>query len=125
MTLDEFQEKIELSKESRSLYIQIEELLELFADLANLECISYYRYNYEYNDFFYKFTINSNGEKVDEPSEDTKSTKIHLEKGDIVYGYIEIYEEYETTPIIEKLLRKTIKYLELQREYEKKLAESL
>ena len=39
-------------------------MLELFTDLANLENISFYRYNYEYNDFFYNYTITKDGEKI-------------------------------------------------------------
>ena len=121
MTLDDFQEKLELNKENSSIHNQIFEMLELFTDLANLEQISYYRYNYEYNDFFYKFSINANGEKVEKPLGTGKTHKLLLRKKDIVYGYIVIYQRLVSTPILKKLLKKIVKHLEYQRELEKKL----
>lgn len=121
MTLDDFQEKLELNKENSSIHNQIFEMLELFTDLANLEHISYYRYNYEYNDFFYKFSLNPNGEKIDAPSENENTYKLLLRKDKIVYGYILVYQKIVSTPILKKLLKKIVKYLEHQRELEKKL----
>lgn len=121
MTLDDFEKKLELNKENSHIHEQIFEMLELFTDLANLEKISYYKYNYEYNDFFYKFTIDKDGEKIEEPSSKSKTYKIILRKNKIVYGYIVLYEKLESTPILRKLLKKIRKYLEFQRELEKKL----
>jgi len=120
MTLDEFQEKLDLNKENSSIHNQIEEMLELFTDLANLKYISFYRYNYEYNEFFHKFSIDCDGEKVELPKE-SGGYKIHLEKDGIVYGYIQIYERLKSSSILKKLIKKIIKYLEHQRELEKKL----
>ena len=75
MTLDNFEKKLELNKENPHIHNQIFEMLELFTDLANLELISYYKYNYEYNDFFYKFTITKDGKKIEEPKNKITLTK--------------------------------------------------
>lgn len=69
MQLDEYQEKLKLSYENSFINENIHELVELFCDLANLEKLSYFKYEYEYNDFFHKFDISSNSEIT------TKKTK--------------------------------------------------
>ncbi len=121
MTLDNFEKKLELNKENSHIHNQIFEMLELFTDLANLELISYYKYNYEYNDFFYKFTITTDREKIEEPKGKNNTYKIILKKNKILYGHIVLYSKLESTPILRKLLKKIRKYLEFQRELEKKL----
>lgn len=121
MTLDDFQEKIKINKNTSSINEQIFEMMELFTDLSNLSYISFFNYNYEYNDFFYNFTINKNGEKIDFPNEDKKTYKILLKKNRILYGYILIPQRLRANTILKKLLNKIRKYLEKQKELEKKL----
>ena len=57
MQLDEYQEKLKLSYENSFISENIHELVELFSELANIKNLSYYKYEYEYNDFFHKFNV--------------------------------------------------------------------
>lgn len=59
MQLDEYQEKLKLSYENSFISENIYELVELFSELANIRTLSYYKYEYEYNDFFHKFDIST------------------------------------------------------------------
>ncbi|MGM0518381.1 MAG: AAA family ATPase [Campylobacterota bacterium] len=124
MTLNEYEEKVELNKQNLSITTQIEEFIELFNDVANIKYSSYYKYDYEYNDFFYKFTINSDGELVKQLPKNQKKYRLLLRQKGIVFGYIEIYEKIKSTSVLKKLLEKIKKYLKYQRELEKKLSGS-
>ncbi len=120
MTLDEYEQKVELNKQNLSITSQIEEFIELFNDIADLSFSSYYKYDYEYNDFFYKFTLDKSGKRVEKP-EHNRTYKMLLRDKSIVFGYIEVYEKIKSTPILKKLLSKIRKYLSYQRDLEKKL----
>ncbi|MGB5791235.1 AAA family ATPase [Poseidonibacter sp.] len=121
MKIDAFQEKQEIIKEKSSVSEQIFEMLELFTDLANMPYISYYTYDYEYNDFFYEFSIDNNGKKIDAPSGELKKYKILLKRKNIIFGYVLIYKKIKSNPILHKLLLKINKHLEKQRELKRKL----
>lgn len=121
MKIDIFQEKLELTRDKASVNEQIIEMLELFTDLADMPYLSYYTYDYEYNDFFYEFTIDKNGEKIEAPRGELKHYKILLKKQNIVFGYILIYKKIKSNPILHKLLIKINKHLEKQRELKRKL----
>lgn len=120
MKLEDFQEKLELTNAHSSLNEQIYEMLELFTDLANLPYISYYKYDYEYNEYLYKFTMNKDGKKIDEPTSN-KKYKILLKKDKLIYGYIVIYQKIASSPILIKLLKKIEKQLEKQKQIQKNL----
>ena len=120
MIIQEFEQKIKLSKTTTIIEEQILELLEVFTNLALLDYISYYKYNYEYNDFSYKYTLDSSGIKIDLPLED-KKYKILLKNEDIVYGYIEIYQKIKSSELTKKVLRKINIHLKKQKDLEKKL----
>ena len=51
------EEKLKLSYENSFISENIHELVELFTELASIKTLSYYKYEYEYNDFFHKFDI--------------------------------------------------------------------
>ena len=57
MNLEEYQDKLKLSSQNSSIKEHIYEMLELFNDLANTKTLSYYKYEYDYNDFFFQYTI--------------------------------------------------------------------
>jgi Flp pilus assembly CpaE family ATPase len=121
MELEDYTKNIKLNKINTSVNEQISEMLELFTDISNLECSSYYRYNYEYNDFFYNYTITKDGEKIDEPKYTSKSYKLFLKKNKIVYGYIKINKRLISNKLLTKILSKLKNHLEQVRELEKKL----
>jgi Flp pilus assembly CpaE family ATPase len=118
MQLDEYQEKLKLSYENNFISENIRELIELFCDLANLETISYFKYDYEYNDFFHKFDISSDNSNTNKTK---KNYKIILKDGKIVYGYLLINQRIKSNPILKKMLNKIIKYLKREKEIQKKI----
>lgn len=121
MTLEDFENQLENNKEINILQKQIIELLELFVDLSGLEEVSYYKYNYEYNDFFFKFTVDKDGNKTKKEFEKEKTTEISLEKDKIIYGYLEFEGELKSSPIIDKLFEKIKNLLKDQKELERKI----
>ena len=116
MQLDEYQEKLKLSYENSFISENIHELVELFSELANLKKVSYYKYEYEYNDFFHKFDISSNPE-----SSTTKTYKLILKDKKTIYGYLLIDQKIKPNPILKKLINKIVKYLKKEKEIQKKI----
>lgn len=57
MNLEEYKEKVENSQQEKYIKEHINELMELFCDLADLKTLSYYKYEYEFNDYFHKVTL--------------------------------------------------------------------
>jgi Flp pilus assembly CpaE family ATPase len=121
MQLEQYQEKVKLNLEKSSAKEHICELLELFCTLANVQAVSYYKYNYGYNDFFYAFTLNDQGEKIDASAITSTQHKLSLEHNGVIFGYLLLSNAIETTPILTKLLEKIIKYLKQEKEIEKRL----
>lgn len=121
MELEYYQEKLELTKENSSLTEQVCEMLELFTDLANLKCLSYYEYDYEYNEYIYNFTMTKHGKKIDKPESGLKEYHILLRKNKITFGRIVMYQKIRGNLILNKLLKKIKKQLEKQREIRKRL----
>lgn len=121
MELEYYKEKLELTKEHSSLNEQIFEMLELFIDLADLKCISYLEYDYEYNEFLYSFTMDTHGEKIEKPKEEEKNYSILLRLNKITFGKIIIYKKIKGSRILVKLIRKIKKHLEKQRDLKKRL----
>jgi len=121
MELEDYKENTKLNKINASVNEQIIEMLELFGDVANLESLSLYRYNYEYNDFFYTYTITKDGEKIDEPKYTSKPYKLFLKKNKIIYGYIKVAKKINSNKFLTKIIKKIKNHLEQQHELEKKL----
>ena len=118
MQLDEYQEKLKLSYENSFISENIHELLELFCDIANLKKLSYYKYEYEYNNFFHKFDILSNEDQL---NQNNKNYKLIIRDKKTIFGYLLINQKIKSTPILKKLLYKIIKSLKKEKEIQKKL----
>lgn len=121
MELENYTEKIELKKIKYSIDDQIMELFEILISIANLEYITYYRYDYEYNDFFDTYTITKDGELIDKPKSINKGYKLFLKKNKITYGYIKIDKKIKSNYLLKKLLNKILLLIEKQKSLEKKL----
>lgn len=121
MQLETYKEKVELFSQNNALGEHICEIIELFCDLSNMKIVSYFKYNYGYNDYFYQFTINENGEKVTKPDNLNEEHKIVLEDNGTIYGYLLLPQKIEANPILIKLLKKITKYLQKEKELEQKL----
>lgn len=119
MQLDEYQEKLKLSYENSFINESIHELVELFSELANVKTLSYYKYEYEYNDFFHKFDISIANLETNDTN--TKTYKILLKDKKTIYGYLLINEKIKANPLLRKLLNKIIKYLKKEKEIQKKI----
>lgn len=121
MNLNDYQEKIEASKIKRSLDEHISELLELFVDLADLDYISFYKFDYEYNVFDYEYTINNHGEIIEKPENTNKKYKIKIKKNRIIYGYILLNKRIKSKKVLKRLLNKIRNHFHKQRQIEKSL----
>lgn len=121
MELNKYKETIKISSDKNSITEHICEIIELFCDLANMKSVSYYKYHYGYNDYFYEFTLNEHGEHISKPEPSLEEEKIFLEDNGIVYGYFLVPQKIPTNPILNKLLKKMIKYLKKAKELEQKL----
>ena len=107
MQLDEYQEKLKLSYENSFISENIYELVELFSELANIRTLSYYKYEYEYNDFFHKFDISTSN--LETNNKNKKTYKILLKNKKTIYGYLLINQRIKANPLLRKLLKKIIK----------------
>uniref|UniRef100_UPI0040475956 AAA family ATPase n=1 Tax=Aliarcobacter sp. TaxID=2321116 RepID=UPI0040475956 len=124
MNLEEYQEKLKLSTQNNSISEHIYEMMELFNDLANTKILSYYKYEYEYNDFFHQFTIEEKNSQNNISNNYSKKFKIYLKEKKTVYGYLLLSHKIKPSPILNKLLKKIIKYLVKEKELQKKLFET-
>lgn len=118
MQLNEYQEKLKLSYENNFINENIHELIELFSDISNLNAISYYKYEYEYNDYFHKFDIIS---ASTDNNKSKRNFKIILKDKKTIYGYLLINQRIKPNPTLKKLLKKIIKNLKSEKDIQKKL----
>lgn len=88
MTIEEYQNKIEHSQENKFFQESIHEMIELFCDLSNQPYVAYFKYEYEYNDYFHQITVNSNGEELKEEITTIDNYKLLLKDSKRVYGYL-------------------------------------
>ena len=121
MQLSEYQEKLKLSYENNFINESIYELVELFYDLTNLNTISYYKYEYEYNDYFHKFDISSNSSN--NATNSKRNFKIILKDKKTIYGYLLINQRIKSNPVLKKLLNKIKKYLKKEKDVQKQSLE--
>ena len=122
MNLADFGKKIEESREAVMLKNDIKMLFQLFLSIAEVESLSYYKYNYEYNDFLYEFTIDKNGNNIDIDDINGKRYEIFLKDKDLTYGKIVVYDTVKPSSGLKKLLQVLKSYLFQQYEMEKEQA---
>jgi Flp pilus assembly CpaE family ATPase len=123
MNIQEYQEKIEHSQENKFFQESIHEMIELFCDLSNQPYVAYYKYEYEYNDYFHQITVNSNGEELKEEINHFDNYKLLLKDSKRVYGYLLIKNKIKYSSLLRKLLKKIIKKLAREHEINKKLSQ--
>lgn len=111
MTLNEYKIKVDEQKE---LDIRNENLIEvlkfyvLFSKIGNL---SFYEFDYEFNDFIYSYTVDANVKYIDDEIK-KKSYKenieysIILEEGNTILGMLVFDQSPEVSKIIDELLGK-------------------
>jgi Flp pilus assembly CpaE family ATPase len=116
MDLEQYQEKIKDSQQMTHISEHIIEMIELFYDLSNVNSLVYFKYEYEYNEYFQKALFSNKEENTN-----SKKFKILLRDKNITYGYLEISNRIKSTATVKKLLSKIIKYLKKEKELQKKL----
>jgi pilus assembly protein CpaE len=113
MTLKNYHSQLTLRISKISLEENIQEMLELFCTLSNLEYLTFYKYNYEYNDFLYQFTVNNQGVTIID--EDLYSNRYPISflirKNGLVLGKLEISNKLQSQCAV---LRKT--YAKIKRD---------
>jgi len=113
MTLKNYHSQLTLRISKISLEENIQEMLELFCTLSNLEYLTFYKYNYEYNDFLYQFTVNNQGVTVIDEDLYTNRYPISflIRKNGLVLGKLEISNKLQSQCAV---LRKT--YAKIKRD---------
>ncbi|WP_419774502.1 hypothetical protein [Halarcobacter sp.] len=124
MDLNEYQKKMEASELKKTLNNQILELLELFVDLSDLEHLSFYKFDYEYNVFDYEYSLNKDGDKIDKPEHSGKTYRIKIKKDKLIYGYILIDRRVKSKKILKRLLDKIRKHFHEKKQLEKTLLDN-
>ena len=72
MNLQDYQDDINQREFITQLHENIMEQFELIISLAQIKHLCFYKYNYEYNEFMYDFTMNSHGEKIEQEQSSEK-----------------------------------------------------
>ena len=121
MNLQEYQEKLENSKQLSYVSKHIFQFIEVFCDLTELENLNYYKYEYEYNEFFHQVSYDKNGLNKKKIEYDNNSYKIILKNKKIIYGYLKIPKRIKSTPLVKKILSKISLLLKEEVEIQKKL----
>lgn len=119
MNLPNFGQKIEESKEAIMLKRDIKMLFKLFLAVAEVDSLSFYKYNYEYNDFLYEFTIDKDGKNIDIEDINGKRYEVFLKDKDFTYGKVVVYDNIKSSNGLKKLLKELKGYLHQQYEMEK------
>lgn len=98
------------------------EQFELFLSLAEISELSFYKYNYEYNDFLFEFTIDETGAcQFEEETVDTRYS-ILIKYKDFIFGKIDIPQRLKGSKSLIKLFTKLKKNFLKQYELEKELS---
>ncbi|MCK9162293.1 MAG: hypothetical protein GX118_03460 [Arcobacter butzleri] len=123
MTIKSYNSQAALRVAKSTLEENVKEVLELFCILAKLEYITFYKYNYEYNSYFYQFTVSNQGEViVDEDNfKDKFETNFVVKKDGVTLGKFEISSKLQNrfVPLrktYSKLLRDLYKLYEIEKE---------
>lgn len=123
MNLEEYQEKLKDSQQISHISEHILEMIELFYEMIDVQSLSYYKYEYEYNEFFHQVTFKE--DEISIPDITSKKYKILLKYKNITYGYLEISNKIQANPIAKKLLSKIIKNLKKRKIYKKNYLEMI
>ena len=122
MNLQDYQEDINQREYITQIKESIQEQLELIATLAQINQLAFYKYNYEYNEFIYEYTIDSKGNFINETQKDTnKKYELLIKYNDITFGKITTYDKPIFSFALRKLFRKLKKNFNKLHEHEKGL----
>jgi cellulose biosynthesis protein BcsQ len=112
MNLNEFKIKVEDQKELDIRNENLIEVLKFYVLFAHIEFLSFYEFDYKYNNFNYNFSVNKNDKYELEKLKENNSFKnkglytLILEESNVIYGLISFSEEPKESEILNELLIK-------------------
>lgn len=121
MDLQDYQEEINKREFISQVKDNLQEQLELIASLGDIESLSYYKYNYEYNEFLYAYTIDNQGNFIDIDNVNDTKYELLIKDDDITFGKIVIYKRLKGSVVLKKLFKKLRKNFKKLHEHEKGL----
>lgn len=97
------------------------EILQLFVLLSNLKKLTFFKYDFKYNNFVYNFTVDGHNSLKEENDDQKKKYSIVLKDGDIIFGKITFDEKILYRKVVKELLVKSKDALRKIFEIEKEL----
>ncbi|QOG12542.1 AAA family ATPase [Arcobacter sp. FWKO B] len=123
MTLKNYHSQLTLRMAKITLEENIKEMFELLCTLSSLNYLSYYKYNYEYNDFIYQFSVNNNCDIVIDEETYSRLNKFDflIKKGGLVLGKVVISNKLKSNlsalkKTFNKIKRDLFKLYEVEKE---------
>lgn len=114
-----YNDKINRQKYIDEISKNIQEQLELLVVLGELEFLSYYTYDYEYNEFLYSYTIDKHGQHAEEQNRLNHDNQLILESDEITFGKLIFNQKLKESEALQKLLKQLIKNISRLYQYEK------
>ena len=121
MDLKNYQEQAQNRTSVAQLEEYIGELIELFISATGIKSISYYKYDYEYNDYLYEYTLDERGQRADIEDLNIKTYDLLLKHDEIIFGKFVIYERFNSDKLIRTLFKKIKKNFYKKYEIEKEI----
>lgn len=119
MNIENYQQSISSHTMHSQLKDTLIEQLELFCTLSEIHELSFYKYNYEYNDFIFDFGVDDTGHLLEESDQFNQPFSILLQYKEIILGKIYVPKRLKGSYSLIKLLKKVRKNLLKQYEFEK------
>ncbi len=111
MTLKTYQTKINEQKELDIYYENLVDLLKYYVLFAQISQLSFFEYDYEYNDYSYSFSVDKNDKIFKENHEKTifqDDISIILEEDGTIYGMLSISQTPKSSSVVDELFSKII-----------------
>ena len=119
MTLDKYQKNINIQKELEIRYENLIEVLKFYVLFTNITKLSFFKYNYELNNYDYDFTVTGKDKFIKIHNIDDKKYSIIIEENQTIYGMISFDEDPKNSDITDELFEKIKIVLQKKFELEK------
>ena len=121
MTLDTYHKNINIQKELEIRHENLIEVLKFYVLFSNITKLSFFKYDYELNNFSYDFSVNSQNKFIERHTIDDSKYSVILEENDTIYGMLCFNEDPGSSDVIDELFEKIIIVLRKKFTLEKEL----
>jgi len=112
MQLDTYYTKINEQRELELMQDSLVDVLKYYILFADVVELSFFKYDYELNNYNYEFSVKDNEKFIKKHSYDSKKYSIILEKDKAIFGMLTFDEKPKDSHIEEELFKKIIIVLE-------------